>query len=250
MGRRSASSIAAAANSALLCARCRKARLFSPCPANVSTTRAIAFQARFCAGMIASALASRASRIASPSSRRKPKWGRASERLIALEQRMRRCLEIGNDRRAQAVRQTGLRLANARFAGAKIARERIAAARHRLNGLAQRMAHSFRTQVAARRAEIRTARSIAWQPRLPTGSRARVCTGSRRESAAFTDGGRNRPMALFSILSFQMVTRRGSPGRPKARRDAEGAKSRMAELRRKNVNKDRCFSVAPRRPDR
>ncbi|MEJ0094799.1 MAG: exodeoxyribonuclease VII large subunit [Methylocella sp.] len=84
------------------------------------------------------------------------KMGRASERLIALEQRMRRCLEIGNDRRAQAVRQTGLRLANARFAGAKIARERIAAARHRLNGLAQRLAHSFRTQIAARRAEIRT----------------------------------------------------------------------------------------------
>jgi exodeoxyribonuclease VII large subunit len=84
------------------------------------------------------------------------KMGRAAERLVALEQRMRRGLDIRNERRAQAVRQAGLRLANARFAGLKIAVERVAAARHRLGGLGQRMANGVRTQIAARRAQIKT----------------------------------------------------------------------------------------------
>jgi exodeoxyribonuclease VII large subunit len=88
------------------------------------------------------------------------RMGRASERLVALERRLRRCLETGNQRRAQALAHAGVRLANARFARAKIERERTEAARHRLNVLAARMENSLQARIAARRAQVHALRQV------------------------------------------------------------------------------------------
>jgi exodeoxyribonuclease VII large subunit len=155
------------------------------------------------------------------------KMGRAAERLASFEQRMRRCLETGKERRAQALRQAGLRLANARFSGAKIARERIAVARHRLNGLAQRMAHSFRAGIASRRLEIKAldqmlgslgyrqvlARGFALvrdADRKPVRLAARIANGAGLD-IEFSDGHR---FAVAGPAPVPIGTRRGSRTAP------------------------------------
>ncbi|WP_174512813.1 exodeoxyribonuclease VII large subunit [Methylocella tundrae] len=80
---------------------------------------------------------------------------RAGERLSALEQRMRRALATGADRRGERIRALGSRLVNARISSVRMEQERAAAARRRLDALAGRMAHAFRGGIAWRRAELR-----------------------------------------------------------------------------------------------
>jgi len=84
------------------------------------------------------------------------RMGRAEEQLKALHQRLRRALATGHERRAQRLAHTAARLDSARSARIRIERERIAAARHRVEALAGRMAHGWATRMTARRAQIKT----------------------------------------------------------------------------------------------
>jgi exodeoxyribonuclease VII large subunit len=69
---------------------------------------------------------------------------------------MGRALATAADRRAEGLRNLESRLVNAGLARKQIERERAAAARHRLDVLAARMAHALRGRIAARRAELKS----------------------------------------------------------------------------------------------
>lgn len=81
---------------------------------------------------------------------------RAAERLAALRQRLRRSLETGHERRRQRLLQAAARLGMARSVCMRLERERVAAARHRLEALSGRMRHGFTARIAARRTQIKT----------------------------------------------------------------------------------------------
>lgn len=84
------------------------------------------------------------------------RMGRAVERLESLRQRLRRCLEIGNERRMQRLAHASARLETARSVRVQVELERLAAARHRLEVLSGRMARGWKTGLAARKSQIKT----------------------------------------------------------------------------------------------
>ncbi|MGH6841766.1 MAG: exodeoxyribonuclease VII large subunit [Methylocella sp.] len=76
--------------------------------------------------------------------------GRAAERLNALEQRVKRCRIVGNDKKKQGLKHLAARLGGARAVRMRIVRE----ARVHLRGLAERMTHGWDARVAARRVDV------------------------------------------------------------------------------------------------
>jgi exodeoxyribonuclease VII large subunit len=79
---------------------------------------------------------------------------RIAERLGALEQRARRACATAQDRRRQALAHAAARLAAARATTVRLGRERMESARHRLAGLAGRLAQGVTQHVATERAKV------------------------------------------------------------------------------------------------
>jgi exodeoxyribonuclease VII large subunit len=84
------------------------------------------------------------------------KMGRATERLKALQQRLRRYRTAGNDGRKQTLKHLAARLGNARAARITLERTRAEAARQRLYALAGRMKPGFESRIAAHLARIKS----------------------------------------------------------------------------------------------
>ncbi len=84
------------------------------------------------------------------------KMARAGQRLEALEQRMRRCLDVSFERRMQRLAHASARLATARGTRLKIEKERISAAAKTLDVLAQRQRRAFAAALSTRAARLRS----------------------------------------------------------------------------------------------
>jgi exodeoxyribonuclease VII large subunit len=84
------------------------------------------------------------------------KMARAGQRLEALEQRMKRCLEVGFERRTQRLMHAGSRLLTARTMRLRVEKERISAAQKTLVVLAQRQRRSFALLLSTRDAQLRS----------------------------------------------------------------------------------------------
>ena len=91
------------------------------------------------------------------------KLGRAVERLKALEQRLLRCLTVGNDGRKQGLNHLAARLGGTRAARIRIVRD----ARVQLKGLAERMTHGWDARIAARRVEVKAQEKLLFSLGYP-----------------------------------------------------------------------------------
>jgi exodeoxyribonuclease VII large subunit len=91
------------------------------------------------------------------------KLGRAAERLKALEQRLLRCLTVGNDGRKQGLNHLAARLGGTRAARIRIVRD----ARVQLKGLAERMTHGWDARIAARRVAVKAQEKLLFSLGYP-----------------------------------------------------------------------------------
>jgi exodeoxyribonuclease VII large subunit len=82
------------------------------------------------------------------------KMARASQRIEALEQRMRRCLEVGLERRQQGLKHAMSRLLTARAMRLRAETEKLKASAKTLDVLAQRQNRSFAMGLSAREARL------------------------------------------------------------------------------------------------
>jgi len=84
------------------------------------------------------------------------KMARAGQRLEALEQRMRRCLDVGFERRMQRLNHAGSRLSTARMTRLRAEKDKISVAVKTLDMLAQRQNRSFAAGLSLRTARLRS----------------------------------------------------------------------------------------------
>jgi exodeoxyribonuclease VII large subunit len=84
------------------------------------------------------------------------KVARVGQRLESLEQRMRQCLDVGFERRAQRLNHAMSRLSTARITRLRLETERIAVAAKTLATLSQRQKRSFVTGLSVRNAKLRS----------------------------------------------------------------------------------------------
>ena len=82
------------------------------------------------------------------------KMARAGQRLEALEHRMRRCLDVGFERRRQRLDHAALRLRSGLGARARLERERTIALRRRLSDFAPRARRAVDAKIKGQRAKL------------------------------------------------------------------------------------------------
>jgi len=79
---------------------------------------------------------------------------RAGQRLLSLEQRLRRCIEVGTERREQKLGEAHRRLGRAFAARIKFEDARTAHSRHRLEALDRRFTQGFAASFAKKQARL------------------------------------------------------------------------------------------------
>jgi exodeoxyribonuclease VII large subunit len=84
------------------------------------------------------------------------KMARAGQRLEALEQRLRRCLDVGLERRHQGLKHAMSRLLTARVMRLRAETEKLSASAKTLDVMAQRQIRSFATGISIREARLRS----------------------------------------------------------------------------------------------